>query len=114
MLEKKDLKTIKNIMDSSIKTAMDSNTKTTKGIIDSSIKTIKNIMDDNFDNFAVIVKDGFNDQDKKFEQATKERKTLRRDLEEIKLKFAYTAWQIDLEEIKKRLVKVEKKVGVKK
>ncbi len=88
MLDKKDLKDIKGI--------------------------VKNVVDDSLDNFAVIVKDGFDSVDKKFEQATKERKALKRDMEEVKMKFAYTAWQIDMEEVKGRLTKIEQKIKVKK
>ena len=72
------------------------------------------------DDLAVIIKNEFDNVKSEFDnvrnefkKASAERKALRRDLEEIKLKFAYTAWQIDLEEIKKRLVKVEKKLKVK-
>ena len=71
------------------------------------LKAIKDIVDNSVDGLAMIV-------NKEFSQASKERKALKRDIEEIKLKFAYTAWQIDVEDLKKRMAKVEKKVGVKK
>ena len=48
-----------------------------------------------------------------FEKASKERKELKRDMEEVKMKFAYTAWQIDVDELKKRMVAIEKKLGIK-
>lgn len=70
------------------------------------LQAIKGIVDDGLDDLAIIVK-------KEFDQATNERKAIKRDVEEIKMKFAYCAWQIDVEEIKKRVIAVEKKVGIK-
>lgn len=65
------------------------------------------------DDLGAMIKTGFDEIDNKFDQATDERKELKRDMEEIKMKFAYCAWQIDVEEIKKRVIAVEKKVGIK-
>lgn len=72
------------------------------------------------DDLGVMIKKGFDGQDKKFEKIDKRlskletgQKELKRNLAEVKMKFAYTAWQIDFEEMKKRMAKVEKKVGIK-
>ena len=54
-------------------------------------KTNKSI-NKSIDDLAIAVKQGF-------DQATYERKELKRGMEEIKMKFAYTAWQLDVEEL---------------
>ena len=48
------------------------------------LQAIKGIVDDGLDDLAIIVK-------KEFDQATNERKAIKRDVEEIKMKFAYCA-----------------------
>jgi len=73
------------------------------------------------DDLGTMIKKGFDGVDKRLDGVDKRldklevgQKSLKRDMEEIKLKFAYTAWQIDLEELKKRVAKVEQKIGIKK
>ncbi len=73
------------------------------------------------DSLGTMIKKGFDGVDKRLDGVDKRldklaigHKELKRDMEEIKLKFAYTAWQIDLEELKKRVAKVEQKIGIKK
>ena len=66
------------------------------------------------DDLAVIIKDEFDNVKSEFNKAAKERKEMKRSINEIKMKFAYTAWQIDVEDLKKRITKVEQKIGVKK
>ena len=87
MLDKKDLKDIKGV--------------------------VKDVVDDGFDNFAVIVKDGFDEVDKKFEQATEERKALRQGQENIELKLSNVAYRFEIEEIIRRLKILETKAGLK-
>ncbi len=66
------------------------------------------------DDLGTMIKKGFDGVDKRLDKLEVGQKSLKRDMEEIKLKFAYTAWQIDLEELKKRVAKVEQKIGIKK
>jgi len=80
------------------------------------IDDLAKIIKDEFDgvkNEFDGVKNEFDGVKNEFAKAAKERKELKRNLEEIKLKFAYTAWQIDVEELKKRVAKVEQKIGIK-
>lgn len=72
------------------------------------------------DGLAAIIKNEFdnvngelNSIKGELKTAAKDRKEMKRSLEEIKMKFAYTAWQIDVEDLKKRIAKVEQKIGVK-
>lgn len=90
------------------------------------------------DDLAVMIKQGFDGVDKKFEgvngkfegvdkkfdgvdkkfdemdkKFTGKFDELKRDMEEIKLKFAYTAWAIDVEALKQRVNVLEKKIGIK-
>ncbi len=62
------------------------------------------------DDLAVIINKEFEKTNKKIEVNHKE---LKRDIAEIKLKFAYVAWTIDLEEIKQRVKVLENKTGIK-
>ncbi len=62
------------------------------------------------DDLAVIINKEFEKTNKKIEANHKD---LKRDIAEIKLKFAYVAWAIDLEEIKQRVNVLEKKAGIK-
>jgi archaellum component FlaC len=75
-------------------------------------------VDKKFDDFGIMVKNGFDDAQKgmnaRFEKVDNSIAELKRDMEEVKLKFAYTAWAIDVEELKKRVIALEKKAGVKK
>lgn len=66
------------------------------------------------DELAAMIKKGFDGVDKKFKEAPAERNELERDMKEVKMKFAYTAWQIDMEELKKQVVVFEQKVKIKK
>lgn len=68
--------------------------------------TLKDVVK-SIDDLAVIVKN-------EFEKASSERKEMKRGVEEIKMKFAYSAWQIDVEELKKRVLNLEQKIGIKK
>lgn len=81
-------------------------------------------MDKGFDDFGIMVKQGFDDAqqgmnkrfnevDNRLENIDKKIAELRRDMEEVKLKFAYTAWAIDVEELKKRVIVLEKKLSIK-
>jgi len=73
---------------------------------------IKQGFDDNDKRFDGIDK-RFDGVDKRFSDVDKSIKELKKDMEEVKLKFAYTAWAIDVEELKKRVLMLEKKLGVK-
>ncbi|MDO8667534.1 MAG: hypothetical protein Q7K35_00350 [bacterium] len=70
---------------------------------------------------GLMVKQGFDAVDKRFdkvdnrlEDIDKKIAELRRDMDEVKLKFAYTAWAIDVEELKKRVIILEQKLNAKK
>ena len=69
------------------------------------------------DDLAGMIKEGFDEMGEKIEKLNhenkEEHKVLKRDMEEIKMKFAYTAWQIDVEELKKRVAVLEQKARVK-
>ncbi len=73
------------------------------------------------DELAVMIKHEFDGVHEKFDgkfdsldrKFTGKFNELKRDMEEIKLKFAYTAWAIDVEELKHRVMIIEKKLGVK-
>jgi tetrahydromethanopterin S-methyltransferase subunit G len=61
-----------------------------------------------------MIKEGFDGVDKRFDKVENRLDNLERSMEEVKLKFAYVAWAIDVEELKKRVDLLEQKVGVKK
>lgn len=63
---------------------------------------------------AVMIKKGFDDVDNKLNKMNERLKSVERSQDEIKLKFGYVAWAIDLEEVKKRLAVVEERAGIKK
>jgi hypothetical protein len=77
---------------------------------------INNNNDMSINDLAGIIKEGFDNVDKRFEQVDKRFEqvesrlcNLERSMEEVKLKFAYVAWAIDLEEFKKRVIELEKR-----
>ena len=66
---------------------------------------------------AKMVKQGFDDVDKRFSdvdkrfnEAGKERKALKQGIDSIMLKFSYVAWNIDIQELKERVAILEKKL----
>lgn len=69
------------------------------------------------DDLGKMIKGGFDEMGGKIEKLKQENKTehkeLKRGMEEIKMKFAYTAWQFDVEELKKRVAVLERKNGIK-
>ena len=67
------------------------------------------IIKNEFDN----VKSEFDNVRNEFKKASAERKDMKRDIEEIKMKFAYVGWAIDIEELKKRVIALEKKTKIK-
>lgn len=75
-------------------------------------------VDKKIDDLGIMVKNGFDEvhqkMDKRFGNVDKRLDELKRDMDEVKLKFAYTAWAIDVEELKKRVFILEQKLGVKK
>jgi tetrahydromethanopterin S-methyltransferase subunit G len=82
--------------------------------------TIENVAE-SVDDLAKIVKKGFDGVDKRFDKIEKRLvgvdgrfDRLEKSVDEIKMKMAYVAWQIDMKEVMERLAKVEKKVGIKK
>lgn len=60
-----------------------------------------------FDN----IRSEFGNVNLRFDKVEADIAELKRGQEEIKLKFAYTAWAIDLEELKKRVKVLEDKLG---
>jgi len=54
-----------------------------------------------------------NSMDENFGKVNGRLNDLERAMEEIKLKFAYTAWAIDVEELKLRVETIEKKLKIK-
>lgn len=69
------------------------------------------------DDLAGMVKRGFDGVDKRFDKIEKTLKNLREknslEHEEIKLRLSQVAYRFELEEIDKRLKKVEAKLGIK-
>ena len=66
------------------------------------------------DDLAVMIKQEFNKVNKRFDKINERFDVIERSVDEIKMKMAYVAWQIDMNEVKERLLEVEKKVGIKK
>lgn len=60
-----------------------------------------------------MIKDGFDGQDKKFEQAAGERKGLKQGQEKIELRLSNVAYRFELQELQQRVIILEKKMKVK-
>lgn len=77
-------------------------------------KIKKNI---SLDNLAGMIKRGFDGVDKRFEKVEKQLKNFREENslehEEIKLRLSQVAYRFELEEMDKRLKRVEAKLGLK-
>lgn len=85
---------------------------------------MSNNNDFTINDLAGMIKDGFDQVDKRFEQVDKRfeqvdkrfeevnqrLESLERDMQEVKLKFAYVAWAIDLENLKKRVIDLENRL----
>lgn len=65
------------------------------------------------DDLTDITRKSFDEVYQRLEDVDKKLAELRRDMEEVKLKFAYTAWAIDVLELKKRVIVLEKKLSIK-
>lgn len=69
------------------------------------------------DNLAGMIKRGFDGVDKRFEKVEKQLKNFREENslehEEIKLRLSQVAYRFELEEMDKRLKRVEAKLGLK-
>jgi len=66
-----------------------------------------------------MIKDGFDGVNKQLNEVNKRldkletgQKELKRDMDEVKMKFAYVAYAIDLDELKQRVKTLEKKAGI--
>jgi hypothetical protein len=74
-------------------------------------------IDESIREFTEIVNNGFDELEGKmngrFDILESRQDDLDRSMEEIKLKFAYTAWAIDLQELKLRVEKVEDRLKIK-
>ena len=72
------------------------------------------------EDLAVMIKEGLDNVDEKFENIDKRfdkvenrLENLERGQDEIKMKMAYVAWDIDVKELAKRVAKIEKQIGMK-
>ena len=73
-------------------------------------KTNKNIT---LNDLAVMVKRGFDGVDEKFDKMENRLENLENGQEEIKLKLDHVAYRFEVEELDRRLRRVESKIGLK-
>jgi len=79
----------------------------------------KNKKNTTFDNLAGMIKRGFDNVDKRFDENTKEHRVMMTKLEnlengteEIKLKLDPVAYRFEIQELERRVKRVEAKLGI--
>ena len=65
-----------------------------------------------FQNLAQIVKKGFDHVDEQFSQACKEREELKQGQEDIRLRLDNVAYRFELQDLERRVEKLELKAGM--
>lgn len=77
-------------------------------------KVVEDVVDEKIDKLAIMVKKGFDGQDKKINYLTKEVKEMRKDLIVHDFKMTELVHKADFYKLEERVFRIERKVGLKK